>query len=47
MKLCRWLKATTVAEIEFTEWTPGDRLRGAAFVGLRDDEDPRKVIKET
>lgn len=47
MKQCRWLKPTTVAEIEFTEWTPGDRLRGASFVGLRHDKNPRKVVKET
>jgi DNA ligase D-like protein (predicted ligase) len=47
MKLCRWLKPTTVAEIEFTEWTPGERLRGAAFVGLRHDKDSRNVVKET
>jgi hypothetical protein len=24
MKECRWLKPTTVAEIEFAEWTPDD-----------------------
>jgi ATP-dependent DNA ligase len=47
MKNCRWLKPTTVAEIEFTEWTPGDRLRGASFVGLRYDKNPREVVKET
>jgi bifunctional non-homologous end joining protein LigD len=47
MKNCRWLKPRIAAEIEFTEWTPEDRLRGAAFVGLRYDKDARKVIKET
>jgi DNA ligase D-like protein (predicted ligase) len=47
MKLCHWLKPTIVAEIEFTEWTPGDRLRAASFVGLREDKNPRKVVKET
>jgi bifunctional non-homologous end joining protein LigD len=46
MKQCRWLKPTLVAEIEFTEWTADDRLRHAAFVGLR-DKNPRKVVKET
>ena len=47
MKQCHWLKPRIVAEIEFTEWTPGDRLRGASFVGLRYDKDARKVAKET
>jgi ATP-dependent DNA ligase len=45
MKECCWLKPTT-AEIEFSEWTPGGRLRNAAFVCLRDDKNARKVIKE-
>jgi bifunctional non-homologous end joining protein LigD len=47
MKNCHWLKPTAVAEIEFTEWTPDDRLRGASFVCLRDDKSARKVVKET
>ena len=47
MKKCCWLKPVRVAEIEFAEWTPDDRLRGAAFVGLRDDKNPRQVVKET
>jgi ATP-dependent DNA ligase len=28
------------------EWTEGDRLRHPKFVGLRDDEDAKKVVKE-
>jgi ATP-dependent DNA ligase len=47
MKNCRRLKPSIVAEIDFTQWTPGDRLRGAAFVGLRNDKTARKVVKET
>jgi DNA ligase D-like protein (predicted ligase) len=47
MKQCRWIKPTIVAEIEFVEWTPGDRLRGAAFEGLREDKNARKVVRET
>jgi ATP-dependent DNA ligase len=47
MKVCRWLKPTAVAEIEFGERTPGDRLRSAAFIGLRDAKGARRVIKET
>jgi len=47
MKECRWLKPTAVAEIEFAEWTPDDRLRHASFVCPRDDKNARKVVKET
>jgi hypothetical protein len=35
-----------VAEIEFLEWTESDHLRHAKFVGLREDKDPRSVVKE-
>jgi ATP-dependent DNA ligase len=47
MKECRWLKPTTVAEIEFAEWTPDDRLRHASFIGLRQEKRARDVVKET
>jgi bifunctional non-homologous end joining protein LigD len=47
MKECQWLKPLAVAEIEFAEWTPDDRLRHASFVGLRRDKKPRDVVKET
>jgi ATP-dependent DNA ligase len=30
-KECVWLKPEKVAQIEFAEWTPGDRLRQASF----------------
>jgi hypothetical protein len=37
---------TPVAQIEFLEWTESDHLRHSKFVGLRDDKDPRSVVKE-
>lgn len=46
MKECVWLRPETVAQVEFLEWTEGDRLRHSKFVGLRDDKDPRQVVKE-
>ena len=36
-----------MAEIEFLEWTGADHLRHTTFVGLRDDKDPRSVVRET
>jgi ATP-dependent DNA ligase len=56
IKNCIWLKPQLVAQIEFTdqlvaqieftEWTPDGHLRHSKFVGLRDDKDPRCVVKE-
>lgn len=47
MKGCVWLKPKAVVRIEFLEWTGADHLRHPKFVGLRDDKDPRKVVRET
>jgi bifunctional non-homologous end joining protein LigD len=44
---CVWLKPAMVAEIEFAEWTPDERLRHASVLGLRQDKSARKVLKET
>jgi DNA ligase D-like protein (predicted ligase) len=46
MKKAVWLKPEAVAQIEFLEWTEGDRLRHSKFVGLREDKNPRSVVKE-
>jgi bifunctional non-homologous end joining protein LigD len=35
-----------VAQIEFAEWTPDDHLRHSKFIGLREDKDPRDVVRE-
>jgi bifunctional non-homologous end joining protein LigD len=42
-----WVKPAIVSEIEFAEWTPDERLRHAAFVGLRSDKKAIQVVKET
>ena len=46
MKQCVWLVPKVVAQIEFLDWTAGDRLRHPKFVGLREDKDPRMVARE-
>jgi ATP-dependent DNA ligase len=46
MKKAVWLKPEAVAQIEFLEWTEGPSLRHSKFVRLRDDKDPRTVVKE-
>jgi len=46
MKKAVWLRPEAVAQIEFLEWTEGNRLRHSKFVGLREDKNPRSVVKE-
>ena len=46
MKNCTWVRPEVVAHIEFAEWTPDAHLRNASFVGLREDKDPREVVRE-
>jgi ATP-dependent DNA ligase len=46
MKKAVWLRPEVVAQIEFLEWTQADRLRHSKFVGLREDKNPRSVVKE-
>jgi DNA ligase D-like protein (predicted ligase) len=47
MKECIWLRPEVVAQIQFLEWTGADHLRHTKFVGLRDDKDLSKVVRET
>ena len=41
-----WVRPKLVAVIEFLEWTEADRLRHSKFAALRNDKDPREVVKE-
>jgi DNA ligase D-like protein (predicted ligase) len=47
MRGCVWLKPKTVVRIDFAEWTGGDKLRHTKFIGLRDDKEPKKVVRES
>jgi bifunctional non-homologous end joining protein LigD len=46
MENCRWVRPMLVAQIEFNEWTPDGHLRHSSFAGLRDDKDPRLIVRE-
>jgi bifunctional non-homologous end joining protein LigD len=46
MKQLCWLRPKLVAQISFTEWTNYGLLRHATFEGLREDKEPRQVIRE-
>jgi bifunctional non-homologous end joining protein LigD len=42
-----WVKPDLVCQVRFTEWTRDGYLRHPAFLGLREDKDPKAVSIET
>jgi bifunctional non-homologous end joining protein LigD len=46
MRRCTWVKPELVCEVRFAEWTRDCHLRQPAFLGLREDKDPREVVRE-
>jgi DNA ligase D-like protein (predicted ligase) len=46
MKVLKWVRPNLVADVAFTEWTRDGHLRHSSFIGLRDDKDPRDVVRE-
>ena len=46
MQKCQWLKPLLVAQIQFQEWTPDGHLRHSSFAGLRNDKEPREIVRE-
>ncbi len=45
-RLAHWAEPELVAEIAFAEWTRDGKLRQPRYQGLRDDKDPREVVRE-
>ena len=45
-RLSVWCEPELVCEVSWTEWTKDGTLRQPAFKGMRDDKDPREVVKE-
>lgn len=41
-----WMSPELIAEIKFQEWTDEDLLRQASFKGLREDKNPKNVVRE-
>jgi len=46
MRGCTWLEPKYVCQVHFTEWTREGGLRHPAFIGLREDKNPRDVLRE-
>ncbi len=45
-RAARFVQPRLVCEVEFSEWTKAGQLRAPSFKGLRDDKDPRQVVRE-
>lgn len=43
---CSWIEPQLVCQLKFSEWTNDGKLRQPVFLGLRDDKEPKDVIKE-
>jgi len=41
-----WTEPKLVAEVKFSEWTKAGKMRQPVFLGLRNDINPREVIRE-
>ena len=46
MKKMHWVNPKFVVEIKFAEWTRDQKLRQPVFLGLREDKNPRQVVRE-
>lgn len=46
MQGVHWVKPNLVCEVQFTEWTSGNKLRHPSYLGLRRDKDAKEVRKE-
>ncbi len=46
MHKMHWVNPKFVCQIKFSEWTRDMKLRQPVFVGLREDKDPREVVRE-
>ena len=42
----RWVEPKLVAKVGFSEWTRDGKLRHPRYLGLREDKDPRDVVRE-
>jgi bifunctional non-homologous end joining protein LigD len=46
MRNCIWVRPELVARFDFLEWTDSNHVRHIKFIAMRDDKDPRKVVRE-
>ncbi len=42
----REIKPKLVCEVAFAEWTEDEQMRQTTFLSLREDKDPKEVVRE-
>jgi bifunctional non-homologous end joining protein LigD len=47
LRKAQWTEPRLVAEVEFMEWTDDGSIRHPSFQGLREDKNPKEVVRET
>jgi ATP-dependent DNA ligase len=45
-RTAHWVQPVLVAEVAFAEWTSSGTLRHPSYLGLRNDKDPHRVVRE-
>jgi len=46
LRQTHWTEPKMIAEVAFTEWTSDGSIRHPSFQGLRQDKDPKEVVRE-
>lgn len=46
MSRCTWVRPKLLCQVRFAEWTRDGHLRQPSYLGLREDKDPRSVVRE-
>jgi bifunctional non-homologous end joining protein LigD len=44
--VAHWVRPKVVVEVKFNEWTADGKLRQPIFLGVRDDKNPKTVVRE-
>jgi bifunctional non-homologous end joining protein LigD len=47
MRKIEWVNPVFVCQVKFAEWTRDGKLRQPVFLGLREDKNPNKVVRES
>ena len=42
----KWVEPRLVCEVAFQDWTSDGKMRAPSFLGLRDDKEPKEVVRE-
>ena len=47
LKQAHWTEPKLIAQVNFTEWTDDGSIRHPSFQGLREDKNPKEVVRES